>query len=156
MGTPRPLARARRDAVQALWLAGLVLGGLCGPTTSTAREPALVVIVHASRSEPLDKTELRRIYLKQRRTWADGSPIVPVNRETGSPEREQFRQRVLQMAPERLAAYWNERYFEGIFPPITLSSDLAVYRYVASHPNAVGYVRAEEVGPGVRVVLRLE
>ncbi|HUE38263.1 MAG TPA: hypothetical protein VMR29_02090, partial [Candidatus Binatia bacterium] len=85
-----------------------------------------------------------------------GSPIVPVNRESGSHEREVFSTRVLRMTAARLAIYWNERYFEGTLPPITLSSNIAVKRYVAHERSAVGYVPPEEVDASVKVVLTIE
>lgn len=114
----------------------------------------LAVIVHPSRAVTVDVDDLRRIYLKQRRFWPDGSPIVPINREDG-PLRRILDQLVGGPEPARLAAYWDRRYFEGIFPPITLASDEAVRRYVASRPNAIGYVDARVVDASVHVALRL-
>jgi hypothetical protein len=114
------------------------------------------VIVHPSRTEAFDEDSLRLVYVRQRRYWRDGSPILPVNRDAGSAERQAFNERVIHLPPARLAAYWNERYFDGVFPPITLSSDVAVLRYVARDRNAVGYVAAATVDDSVRVALRLE
>ncbi len=59
------------------------------------------------------------------------------------------------MSSGALAAYWNDQYFLGTFPPVTLSSTEAVKRYVASDPNAIGYVEASSVDSTVRVVLDL-
>ena len=98
---------------------------------------------------------MERIFLRKRRFWADGSPIVPLNREVGSAEREAFTTRVLADGGAHLSQYWNEQYFAGIFPPTMLSSSAAVLRYVAADPGAVGYVRAEEVDGSVRVALTL-
>ena len=148
MSPRRPIAL--RALGGALWLA---LGLFAPPAAGGA---ALAVIVHPSRTEAFDEDSLRLVYLKQRRYWVDGSPIVPVNRDAGSAEREAFNERVLHLAPARLAAYWNERYFDGVFPPITLSSDVAVMRYVARERNAVGYIAAAAVDDSVRVALLLE
>ena len=131
-----------------------LLGALAIPAGAGA--PTLAVIVHPSHTEPIDEPWLRLVYLKQRRYWDDGSPIVPVNRESGSHEREVFSTRVLRMTAARLAIYWNERYFEGTLPPITLSSNIAVKRYVAHERSAVGYVPPEEVDASVKVVLTIE
>jgi hypothetical protein len=114
----------------------------------------LVVITHPSRPIAIDVDDLRRIFLKQRRFWPDGSPIVPINQEDGL-ERELFDRGVLQSEAARLAAYWDRRYFEGVFPPITLASDEAVRRYVASRPNAIGYVDARSVDDSVHAAFRI-
>lgn len=114
----------------------------------------LVVITHPSRAIAVDVEDLRRIFLKQRRFWPDGNPIVPINQE-GGPGREAFDRLVLQTEPGQLGAYWDRRYFEGVFPPITLASDEAVRRYVASKPNAIGYVDGHAVDASVHAAFRL-
>jgi hypothetical protein len=63
---------------------------------------------------------------------------------------------VLRETESRLADYWNRLYFRGILPPATLVSTESVRRYVASDPNAIGYVPDSEVDGSVRVLLRLE
>ena len=133
----------------------LALALVAAPLSGLAVEPAIVVIVHPSRTEELSREEVARIFLKQRRYWADGHPIVPLNREAQSASRELFRERVLLLDPGRLAEYWSERYFEGVLPPVTLSSDTAVVRYVAADPNAVGYVTSSHLDDSVRVAFRL-
>jgi ABC-type phosphate transport system substrate-binding protein len=113
----------------------------------------LVVITHPSRAITIDIEDVRRIFLRQRRFWADGNPIVPINQEGGS-LREAFDRLVLP-SESGLGAYWDRRYFEGVFPPITLASDEAVRRYVASKPNAIGYVDAHAVDESVHAAFRL-
>jgi ABC-type phosphate transport system substrate-binding protein len=124
--------------------------------TVTAGEVVLAVVVHPSRRETLTAAELGRIYLRKRRFWNDGVPIVPLNREAGSPARELFSVRVLGGESARLASYWNEAYFQGVFPPTVLSSSAAVKRYVASEPRAIGYVDPADVDDSVHVVLILD
>lgn len=131
----------------ALWIA--LLG------TATYAEEHVAVIVHPSRTVTLSRAEVARMYLKKQRFWDDGAPIVVINRESGSGARELFSERVLGSDSMRLAAYWNEQYFQGIFPPATLSSGAAVKKFVASEPNAIGYINAAEVDDSVRVILPL-
>ena len=130
---------------------------LLASPTAAAAEPVLAVIVHADRARVrLTREQLRTIYLKQRRFWDDGTPIVALNREPGSTDREAFSLRVLGTKSADLSAYWNEQYFDGVLPPPTLSSSTAVRRYVAADRNAIGYVEAGELDPSVHVLLRLE
>jgi len=125
----------------------LLLG--CDPALA---EPSLVVITHPSRSAQLSAGELARIYLKKKRFWKDGKPIVPINREAGSTIRDIFERDIFDRVSPDLVGYWNRRYFHGVFPPATLESDEAVKRYVASDPNAVGYIASDDVDDSVHVV----
>jgi ABC-type phosphate transport system substrate-binding protein len=118
--------------------------------------PAVVVIVHPSRADPVGLEQLRRIYLRQRRFWRDGEPILPVNREYGSATRTAFERIVFAEIKVPLSRYWNEQYFLGVLPPATLVSDSAVRQYVAARPNAIGYIDARNLDDSVRVLLRLE
>jgi hypothetical protein len=125
-------------------------------TLAPSQPPALVLIVHPSRSDSLTIAEASAIYLKKRRFWTDGEVIVPLNLPAETAAREQFSRRVLGRGSNEMSGYWNQQYFQGVFPPVTLSSGVAVKRYVASDRNAVGYVEAREVDGSVRVVLRLD
>ena len=134
----------------------LLVAALLAPALAHAAEPTIAVIVHPSRRMSLSEEDVARIFLRKQRFWPDGSPIVPLNREAGSELRELFSQRVFDSSSEALAGYWNEQYFLGMFPPATLSSTLAVKRYVAAEPNAIGYVESAAVDGSVRVALELK
>ncbi len=126
-------------------------------TTVFAAEDALelVVIVHPSRAGELSRETVQRMYLKRQRFWEDGHAIVAINQEVTTPARETFTRLVFGAEAARLPAYWNEQYFHGVLPPIILGSEEAVVRYVASRPDAVGYVDARHVDASVAVALRL-
>ena len=100
--------------------------------------------------------EVAQIYLRRKRFWDDGTPIVPLNLPSQAPLRTRFSRLVLQQTEPRLADYWNRLYFDGILPPATLASTEAIRRYVASDANAIGYVPVSEVDGSVRVILHLE
>lgn len=127
---------------------------LASPAARVAAEDILV-IAHPQRNVRLDHDALAQIYLRQRRHWPGGDPIVPVNHASGSPVREEFARAVLERTPEQLAIYWNRQYFLGVLPPGTFVSDEAMKRFVASERRAIGYIRASALDDSVRVVLRL-
>jgi hypothetical protein len=136
----------------------LVLMVVCLATWSApapADEVTLAVIVNPKRSDHLDRHDVARIFLRARRFWDDGTPIVPLNLEAGMALRATFAARVLALDPARLVAYWNEQYFHGVFPPTVLASTAAVKRYVASDPRAIGYLDARDVDDTVKIVLKL-
>jgi ABC-type phosphate transport system substrate-binding protein len=120
-----------------------------------ADEAELAVIVHPSRSGPLTRETVQRIYLKRQRFWDDGHAIIAINQEAATPARQSFTRQVFGDEAARLAAYWNEQYFHGVLPPITLGSEEAIVRYVASRPDAIGYVDVRRVDASVAIALRL-
>src|SRR5439155_890460 len=107
------------------------------PGAGPRRGPAFGV--HPERAAALDIEDVARIYLRKRRFWGDGTPIVALNREPGTVARVAFSHGVLHADPPRLQAYWDQQYFAGIFPPSVLSSGAAVKRYVAADRAAIGY-----------------
>jgi ABC-type phosphate transport system substrate-binding protein len=129
---------------------------LLSPMRLGAADATVKLITNPQRAGKLTEAEVRAIYLKQKRFWSDGQPIIPINREAGSRPRELFSEKIFGRDSRRLAAYWNQRYFEaGEFPPATLASDAAVIRFVAGNENAIGYVTADDVTDAVAVVLDL-
>ena len=137
----------------------VLAAGLAWPLLPWQLEAAplrVKVITHPSRASKLTDSEVRAIYLKQKRFWSDGQPIIPINRDAGSTARELFSEAIFGRESARLAPYWNQRYFEaGEFPPATLASEEAVIRFVAGNENAIGYVTGEGVGDSVAVILVL-
>ncbi|MEQ8660459.1 MAG: hypothetical protein RLW62_06545 [Gammaproteobacteria bacterium] len=71
---------------------------------------------------------------------ARGNRLVPVNLPGRDPLRRAFSLAVLELPPEEMEGYWNERYFHGVSPPPVVASTEAVLRFVAATPGAVGYV----------------
>lgn len=138
-----------------VFAAVLLLLSLATPAVPHERV-AIAVIVHPSRTTAISTDLLGQIYLRRKRFWDDGTPIVPLNLSAGAALRQAFADIVLRQSEARLADYWNRQYFYGILPPATLASTEAVRRYVAADPNALGYVPASEVDGSVRVILRLE
>ena len=120
-----------------------------------AAEPAVVVVVHPTRSEPLTLADVGRIFLRKRRFWSDGAPIIPLNLHVDSVERRLFTTRVFGGDGSFLSQYWNEQYFAGVFPPTVLSSGASVRRYVATDRDAIGYLVEDEADGSVRVALTL-
>jgi hypothetical protein len=134
-----------------------VCAALLCPCAAAADGPALVVVVNPGRTDRIDVHTLARIYLRTRRFWDDGTPIVPLNLEAGSRERDAFTRRVLGGGGDGwLATYWNERYFHGVFPPTVVSSSASVKRWLATDRGAIGYFDARDVDDSVRVILKLD
>src|SRR5712691_9518543 len=103
---------------------------LLAPTASAPESPPLAVVVHRARHADLSLPDLAQVYLRRKRFWDDGTPIVPLNLPAGTPLRVAFSRTVLRRSEADLADYWNRQYFDGVLPPATLASTVAVLRYV--------------------------
>jgi hypothetical protein len=134
----------------------LVLVLLSVPARAVPEETRVAVIVHPARGGEIRADDVAQIYLRRKRFWDDGSPIVPLNIAADAPLRNAFSRAVFHREADRLVEYWNRQYFYGIRPPATLASSAAMKRYVSSDPNAIGYVAASDVDDSVRVVLLLD
>ncbi len=152
----RPIARIPHLSPVTVGLALVPALVLALGAAAPASADRMAVIVHVDRSISLDLESVAQIYLKRRRYWSGGDPILPINREAGSQARETFNRRVLRLDDSRLSVYWNREYFRGVLPPPTLASDEAIRRFVAGDRRAIGYVNARVIDASVRVVLYID
>jgi ABC-type phosphate transport system substrate-binding protein len=116
------------------------------------------LLVIASTQVPdvnISVNQLADIYTLKKNFWADQTQVVPVNREASSVEREKFSEAVFNLSPLDLAEYWNRLRFQGKLPPLVQISDQAVLGFVRSVPGAIGYINANQVPTGVKILIRL-
>jgi ABC-type phosphate transport system substrate-binding protein len=99
--------------------------------------------------------DLSAIYLIQRTSWNNGTPMAPVNREASSQARGAFSEAIFNRSPTELSEYWNRLRFQGKIPPLVQTSDQAVLGFVRTVPGAIGYVEATQAPAGVKVLLKL-
>ena len=116
----------------------------------------LAIIVHKSNPvENLSMAELREYFLAERSHWSHRQKIRVAMRETGSPEREAVLKLVCGMNRDQdLTTYFLRAKFseQVIEEPRSLDSAPNMIRFVANVSGALGYVRADEVDPSVRVI----
>lgn len=96
--------------------------------------------------------DLKRVFLLQQRTLADGSSVVPVLQRSG-PVHAAFLKQYLDRASEELQAYYQGLVFTGKGSmPRQMSSDAEVLAYVAKTKGAIGYVSTSASTAGVKVL----
>ncbi|MCA1601234.1 MAG: hypothetical protein LC776_06195 [Acidobacteria bacterium] len=123
---------------------------------STLQRGDLAIIVHKSNPlENLSVAELREYFLAERSHWSTRQKIRVAMREPGSPEREAVLRlicgmnRDLDFTTYFLRAKFSEQVIDE---PRNLDSTPNMIRFVANVSGAIGYVRADEVDPSVRVI----
>lgn len=112
------------------------------------------VIVNAGNNTPLDDEAIAKIFLRQVKTFPDGSVASPVNQREGATS-DDFRSKILKKNASQFKAYWAQQLFTGGAKPVQeVDGDDAVLKFVAETPNAIGYVDASKVKGGVKVVTK--
>lgn len=113
----------------------------------------VAVIVNTANTSAISPNEINRIFLGKNKKFTNGETISAVNLKSGNATRVEFEQKVLGKSSKQVKAYWSKLIFSGRAKPLKeLDTDESVLNYVASTPNAIGYINAANVKPSVKVV----
>ncbi len=117
----------------------------------------VAIIVNAENAvNNLTTKQVRAIFLKKKRFFPNGSPVIPVDQPEGSVVRAEFNKKVLRKRANQLNAYWSKLIFTGkAQPPEVIGDDMAVKEWVAETPNAIGFVDVNVLDNSVKVLLRI-
>jgi len=115
----------------------------------------VAVIVHPSNTAELNQTDISRLFLGKKKTYANGSEALPVDQAEGSSIRSSFVNTVLNKNEQQVKAYWAQLLFTGKgTPPKNAESDASVKKLVAENPAVIGYIDSSQVDDSVRVVFQ--
>ncbi|WP_448550835.1 substrate-binding domain-containing protein [Thalassotalea montiporae] len=121
--------------------------------TSMVASAEVAVIVNPANANSISDNDISRAFLGKLKTFADGQSIKAVNSKANSAARVEFEKLVLKKSAAQVKAYWSKRLFTGKGKPLQeLGTDADVLSFVASTPNAIGYVDAANVNDTVKVV----
>jgi ABC-type phosphate transport system substrate-binding protein len=156
---PRPIGRWLMVGVAASWLLGVsnrpARAGASDPNELNPSQENLAIIVNTSNPvDSLSLPELRKVFLGERSHWPNGRRITLVMMEPGQAERQTLIHEVCQMSEKDLRQHFLHGLFTGqvFVSPKTLSSPVGVRKFVFNVPGAIGYVRATEVDPSIKVL----
>jgi hypothetical protein len=133
----------------------LLLLGAAEAWAQSDEGPGFKIVEHAElRAARLPRSFLVEAFLKKVTRWPDGTPLHPVDLSIGSTVRRRFVERVLGRSIPAIRSYWQQVIFSGRgLPPLEVSGDADVLRYVRRNRGAIGYVSAGAPVEGVRVVV---
>jgi ABC-type phosphate transport system substrate-binding protein len=135
-----------------IW-AALLLMMLCAGFVPA--HAALAIIVHPSNNlSGITADEAADIYLAKAGVFANGKRAIPLDQAASSPMRKKFYSAVVKKDDSTLKVYWSKLLFTGkANPPREIGDDAAVKSWVASNPDAIGYVDGKFVDSSVKVLL---
>jgi hypothetical protein len=144
----------RLDVIARLACA-LLIAELCTP--ARASDQALMVIANAKAGvKTVSRDDLESIFVLTRRSWPNGTRIVVLNLENGTPERTLFDKAVLGMTPDQAARFWiDRRTCGGGDAPTRIPSPTMVMRVVPALAGSIGYTPEAPLGPGMVRVARI-
>jgi ABC-type phosphate transport system substrate-binding protein len=118
-------------------------------------DTAVAVIVNQSSSvRDLSMRDLEKMLKVEKQYWDDGKKVYLVLQESGSAEKEIVREKLLHMSEADVKKLMLAKLFRGDITalPKTLSSRASVVKFVATIPNAIGYVDVSATDASVRIL----
>jgi ABC-type phosphate transport system substrate-binding protein len=140
------------------WTLGALVLSLLGVAPSTAHaqesEPLAIVVNRNNPVTEISLVDLRRVFRGQRSRWSNGRRVTLVMRDPGAPEREAILKSLYGVAEMEYRRTYLQAVFSGEAgdAPKTLASTNGVLRFVYNVPGAIGYVRARDVDPSVKML----
>ncbi len=111
------------------------------------------VVISNKNIKELSQSEIKAIFLKKL-TLIDAIAVVPVNLEAGDSLRVKFEEKLLDMSFERLKSYWTKEHYLGHRPPVNMKSEESIKAFVKKVDGAIGYINANSVDDGVKVLYK--
>jgi ABC-type phosphate transport system substrate-binding protein len=146
-------ARAKLGRLAALVLFGLASTTL-GARTAEAQSAIAIVTNPRTATSDLSFLELRKIFLGEKQFWDDNSRIVLLVRAPVARERDVVLTKIYRMGEAEFQQYWIAKVFRAEVsskPKIVYSSDMTS-ELVTVLPGAIGFLPADEVGSGMKVL----
>ena len=131
----------------------MLINGLLMLTAMNAFASDIKIIANTSvSSTTISVSDLKSVFLLQKRTLRDGSPVVPVLTKSG-PSQDLFVRQYLNRETEELQYYYQGLVFTGkTSMPKQLTSDAEVVEYVSKTKGAIGYVNSTSPTEGVKIL----
>jgi len=126
-------------------------------TVSAAVEEVDVVVSKSNNVGSLSREEVRRIFMGEKSSWPGGRRIVVLMLAPDQAERAVILREVYKMNESDYTRYFLQAAFAGRVEeaPKELSSAAQMKARLAANPAAIGYLKKEDVGDGVKVVMKL-
>ena len=136
------------------WLRTLLAAaGMIFAAANSLAGDVKVIVNPSVKADTISAAELRRVFLEEKNSLADGTHVEPVLEKDG-PVHKVFLQEYLGRSEDDLQAYYRTLVFTGRGAmPRVLGSDAEVVAYVARTRGALGYVSGAASAEGVKTLI---
>lgn len=122
-----------------------------------AQAQVTVIVNPKSAVASMTADQVSNIFLGKSNTLPSGATAAPVDQAESAAIREQFYTKVTGKQAAQVKAAWSRLVFSGKgTPPKELASSAEVKKFVASNPDAIGYVEKAAVDGSVKAVLTVD
>jgi ABC-type phosphate transport system substrate-binding protein len=154
MPTARPFDERVIEMKVLLLTVSLGLGWACA---LPAVAQVAVVVNPKSPATALSKDQAAALYLGRTSQLPGVGNAVLVDQAESNAVREQFYTKVADKSAAQVKAVWSRLSFSGKgTPPKELGSSAEVKKYLATNPDAVGYIEKSAVDDTVKVILSVD
>jgi ABC-type phosphate transport system substrate-binding protein len=124
---------------------------------TAAVEEVDIVVNKSNKVTSLSREEVHRIFTGEKSSWPGGKRITILMLASGQMERGVVLREVFKMNESDYTKYFLQAAFTGRVQaaPRDLSSAEQMKARLAANPNAIGYLKKEDVGANIRVLLQL-
>jgi ABC-type phosphate transport system substrate-binding protein len=125
---------------------------LCAASTVASAQVA-VIVNSKSPLATMTADQISGIFLGKSNTLPSGGTAMPTDLPDSAPTHELFYTKVTGKSSAQVKAAWSRLVFSGkATPPKELASAADVKKFVASNPDAIGYIEKSAVDSSVKVV----
>ena len=126
-------------------------------TVGAGTEEVDVVVSKANNVVPLSREEVRRIFVGEKSSWPGGKHITVLMFAPDQSERVVILREVFKMNESDYTKYFLQAAFTGRVQaaPRDLPSATQMKAHLAANPNAIGYLKKEDVDDSLKIVLKL-
>lgn len=122
-----------------------------------AQAQVAVIVNPKSSVANMSADDVAAIFLGKSNTLPGGATAHAADQAEGAAVREQFYSKVAGKSGAQVKAAWSRLVFSGkATPPKELGSSAEVKKFVASTPDAIGYIEKSAVDGSVKAVLSVD
>ena len=124
------------------------------PSLGPSSVQAVQLVTSANGSvQTVSREEAMQLYLGYRNRLSDGTPVTLIDLPAG-PTRNQFYQQLIDKNPVQVRANWSRLVFSGRGrPPLEADSQNEAHEWLASTPNAIGYLPGDIHDSRLKILL---
>ncbi len=122
-------------------------------------EEIAVIVNKANPISKLSMEDVKKFYVNDQLTWADGKTVSLFDLPTADPSRQKFSSVVIGKDAEKVAEEWASKKITNTAknPPITVKSEILVQDRVSKEATGIGYVPKSKVtSDAVKIVATFE
>jgi hypothetical protein len=118
----------------------------------------VVIVSKANPTDSLSVADLRKMFLGEKTTWANGTKVSAITPGPDRPEYGPAVKKATGMSGPDFKRYFIQLSFLGklVAPPKTLDTTAAIARFVSSSPGAISCVPSADAGAAAVKILKIE